>query len=93
MKHMSSDNQDSILRGTYMFESLKHFNWETVMLELEKQLPMLLTLLKQNCATTSKSKSLEASKLLKSGHQQLGLVQRVVSIMLYGNGSSKQVRK
>jgi len=31
---MSSDNHDSILRGTYMFEALKHFNWETVMLEL-----------------------------------------------------------
>ena len=56
MKDMSSDNHDLILRGTYMFEALKHFNWETVMLELEKQLPMLLTLLKQNCLTTSRAK-------------------------------------
>lgn len=49
MKHMSSDNHNPILRGTYIFEALKHFNWETVMLELEKQLPTLLTLPSKLC--------------------------------------------
>lgn len=46
MKHMSSDDHDSILRDAYMVEALKHFDWERVRMELKK-LPILLTLLKQ----------------------------------------------
>ena len=96
MKHMSSDDYDSILRDSYTVEALKHFNWETVMLELEKKLPILLTILKQIVPRPTEQRPLlclVASQLLKSRHQRLGLVQRAVSIMLYGNGSSKQVRK
>ena len=47
MKHMSSDDHDSILRDAYTVEALKHFDWERVMMKLEKKLPILLTLLKQ----------------------------------------------
>ena len=96
MKHMSSDDHDSILRDAYMVEALKHFDWERVMLELEKKLPILLTLLKQIVPRPTEQRPLlclVASQLLKSRHQQLGLVQQTISIMLYGNGSSKQVRK
>lgn len=66
------------------------------MLELEKQLPTLRTLLKQIVPQPAEQRPhlcLVASKLLKSRHQQLGLVQRVVSTILYRNGSSKQVKK
>ena len=93
---MSSDESDSILRDAYTVEALKHFDWERVMLELEKKLPTLLTLLKQIVPRPTEQRPLlclVASQLLKSRHQRLGLVQQVVSIMLYGNGSSKQVRK
>ena len=95
MKHMSSDNHDSILRDAYMVEALKHFDWERVRMELKK-LPILLTLLKQIVPWPAEQKPLlclVVSQLLKSRHQRLGLVQRAVSIMLYGNSSSKQVRK
>ena len=48
-------------------------------------------------ATTNRANAtlvlIVASQLLKSRHQWLGLVQQAVSIMLYGNSSSKQVRK
>ena len=47
MKQLSSDAHDSILRDAYTVEALKHFDWDRVMLELEKTLPILLTLLKQ----------------------------------------------
>ena len=46
MEHMSSDEHDSILKDAYTVEALKHFKWETVMLELKKQLLIPLTLLK-----------------------------------------------
>ena len=47
MKQLSSAAHDSIVRDAYTVETLKHFDWERVMLELEKKLPILLTLLKQ----------------------------------------------
>ena len=34
-----------------------------------------------------------ASQVLKDGHPKLGLVQRAISILLYGNGSPKKVRE
>ena len=33
--------------NAYTVEALKNFDWERVMLEVEKKLPILLTLLKQ----------------------------------------------
>lgn len=33
-----------------------------------------------------------ASQLVKDGHPKLGLMQRAMSIFLYGNGASKDVR-
>jgi len=79
-----------------MFEALKHFNWETVMLELLEAATNASDTAKQIVPQPAEQRPLlclVASKLLKSRHQQLCLVQRAVSLMLYGNGSSKQVRK
>ena len=93
MKDLSSDKHDSILRDTV--EAVKHFHWETVMLELERKVPTLLTLLKHIVPQPAEQRPLiclVVSQLLKSRHRRMGLVQRAVSIMLYGNSSSKQVR-
>ena len=44
MKSLASLDHDSILRDD--LEELKHFSWETVYLELEKNVPTLIKLLR-----------------------------------------------
>jgi len=95
MKEISSLEHDSILRSTYTVEALKHFEWERVWLELKENLPTLTSLLALIIPHSSEELPLiclAASMLLKSRHQQLGLVQRAVSVMLYAHGTSKEVR-
>lgn len=92
MKVLSSKDHDSILRDT--IEAVKHFHWDTVMLELLRRVPTLMSLLKQLVRRSHEKKPLlcfVASQLLKAHNQHMGLVQRAVSIMLFGNGTSKQV--
>ena len=92
MKTLSSEKHDSILRDNV--EAIKMFHWDTVWLECEKMLPTLMTVLKNLIPQPTKHIPLicaVASQLLKARHQRLGLVQRATSVMLYGNGSSKQV--
>ncbi len=92
MKQLSSDSHDSILKDTV--EAVKQFHWDTVLLEYHKMVPTLMMLL-QNLVPKPANKKpficFLVSLLLKCRHQRMGLVQRAVSIMLYGNGSSKQV--
>ena len=93
MKSLSSDAYDSILRDT--IEAVKHFSWEMVSVEFTRKIPTLMSLLSQIIPHASERKPLVcfvASQLLKSRHQQLSLVQRAVSVMMYGNGAAKQVR-
>jgi len=62
--------------------------------ELESQLPNLMSLFKQIVPKPEEHRpflSLIGPQLLKSRHQRLGLAQCAVSVMLYGNGTSKQV--
>lgn len=92
MKDLSSDSNDSILRDT--MEAVKLFSWETVKLELFKKVPTLMSLLSRlvnRPAERTPLLCLIASQLLKCRHQRLCLVQRAVSVMLYGNGTAKQV--
>ena len=89
MKAMSSDAHDSILRDT--IEAVKHFSWETVWLELSHKMPTLLSQLIHKPIEHKPILCFLASQLLKSRHQRMGLVQRAVSVMMYGNGTAKQV--
>ena len=92
MKEISSLTHDSILRDTV--EAVKHFSWETVGLELHDKLPTLMTLLAKitgKSAANSRLLCLLGSMILKSRHRQMGLVQRAISVMMYGYGTSKQV--
>ena len=93
MKTVSGDAHDSILRDSV--EGVKRFSWDTVWLELSQNIPTLMSLLSQLIPRASQKKPLLcflASQLLKSRHQRLCLVQRAVSVMLYGNGAAKQVK-
>lgn len=92
MKDISSEAHDSILRD--LVEAVKYFHWETVMLELQGKMPTLMSLLSLLVRQPSEKKPLLcflASQLLKARHQYIGLVQRAVSVMMYGNGTAKQV--
>lgn len=93
MKGISSQRHDSILLDT--IESVKNFSWERVLLELQSMMPTLIHLLMKLVTNPTKKKPLLcmlASQLLKQRHPQLGLVQRAMSVLLYGNGTNKQVR-
>ena len=92
MKELSSEASDSVLRDNV--EAVKQFHWDTIRMELEKMLPTLMTFLRNLLPKSSQRIPLIcviASQLLKARHQRMGLVQRAISIMLYGNGSHKQV--
>ena len=86
MRDLASSEHDSILRDTR--EAVKRFSWETVMLEFERKLPTLVLLL---FLTPQIRDHFYACFIVKSRHQRLCLVQRVISVMFYGNGTSKQV--
>ena len=76
MKDISSDRHDSILRDP--LEAVKHFDWDTVILELLHKMPTLLSLLSQIVRQPSQQKPLLcflASQLIKSRHQRIRLVQ------------------
>ena len=83
---------DSILRDN--IEAVKHFSWETVWLELQNKMPTLLQLLKLLVKRPKMNKPLMcliASMVLKQNSPKLGLVQRAISVLLYGNATSKVV--
>ena len=90
MQKMSSDAHDSILRDR--IEAVKQFSWETVYLEYCKMIPTLIFFLESFIPNLKSKKKIficfVASSLLKCRHQRMGLVQRAVSVMLYGNGST-----
>lgn len=93
MQTLSSDAHDSFLRNT--MDAVKTFNWEKVMSEYTQTVPTLIMLLECLVPKPAEKKPFicfVASLLLKCRHQRMALVQRAVSIMLYGNGCSKQVR-
>lgn len=93
MRSLSSSAHDSFFRSTV--DAVKNFSWDKVMSEFTQTVPTLMMLLECLVPKPAEKKPFMcfvASLLLKCRHQRMGLVQRAVSIMLYGNGSSKQVR-
>ena len=92
MKAISSINHNSFLRNSV--ESVKQFEWEAVTEELYANVPTLMSMLSNLIPKLADHKPLQcmiASQLLKSRHPHMCLVQRVVSVMLYGNSVAKQV--
>lgn len=92
MKNLASIDSDSILRDSV--EAVKHFSWETITSELQNKVPTLMKFLQYLVKKPRESKPFIASlacQLVKDGHPQLGLLQRAVSVLLYANGTSKNV--
>lgn len=92
MKALSSMVHNSILRNSD--DAIKSFNWDIVLHELLSNLPTFMSLLTNLIPKAMKSKPLLcilASQILKSRHPYMGLVQRVLSVMLYGHGTAKMV--
>ena len=89
MKDLASVTHDSMLRNSD--SAVKNFLWE---IELAEKVCRLMSLLLQLISKPTKSKPLLcmlASMILKSRHPHVGLAQRVMSVMLYGNSIAKQV--
>ena len=92
MKAISTITHNSFLRNSV--ESVKQFSWETVHEELLNQMPTLMAILSSLIPKSAKRKPLQctiASQLLKCRHPEMALVQRAVSVMMYGNSVPKQV--
>lgn len=92
MEEICSRGHDSILRDSN--EAVKRFSWETVWLELLNKMPTLMNLLGCLISDPKESKPLLClivSMLLKKRLRNMCLVQRALSVLLYGNGISKQV--
>ena len=92
MNELATVEHHSILQDNV--EAVKHFSWETVILELRRKVPTLMHLLAMLVKKTSESSAFMASlacQILKDQHPKLGLMQRAVSVMLYSYGTSKQV--
>ena len=71
-------------------EAVKFFSWETIWLELEHNIPTLMTL--WNCwenipSVTNLSSAFVLPCCWSSNHQ----IQKAISVLVYGNGTSKEV--
>lgn len=90
MKVMCSLKHDSILRSDN--KQLKSFSWNILFDEMKRVMPVLTSLLQKLLPKGSvKLFSFIISVMLKKRCKHMSLVQRVVSMMLYGNATQKQV--
>ena len=87
---LSKKDPNSCLQDTE--DALHSFEWDLVWHELESKAPTMLHFFRLLFRGAPKALICFAiSMVLKWRVPKLGLVQRVVSILLYGNGASKQV--
>lgn len=93
---MCSNGTNSILhqQGT---SELKEFSWERFLAELEGNAPVFLSILHE-CTHTRRPQTNQdtvmgmcAAVLLKYRYAKMSLVQRILSLVLYGGRSEKQV--
>ena len=86
IKEICSTDHDSILGDNH--EAVKNFSWTTVWLELVQKMPTLMKLLSgvvNNAESHKPVLCLIVSMILKLSHPKISLVQRAISVYLYGN--------
>ena len=90
MKEICSKKHNSMLRDSH--EAVKMFSWETIWLELEAKLPIMFNFF-QKLLPKAEKKFLAflMSLILKKRCKHMSLVQRAISVVLYGNAAKKQV--
>ena len=93
---MCSDTTNSILRQQFS-SAYKQFSWEKLLNELETNAPLFLSIL-QECTHTRRPRRnrnvvvcMCAALLLKFRFSKMCLVQKVLSLVLYGGNSGKLV--
>jgi len=92
MKTICSLSHNSILRSNH--EAVKHFSWEIIWKELVQQVPTLVSFLEKLLPKSEyKFFAYLISVILKHRCKHMSLFQRVMSVLLYANGTSKQVSK
>ena len=92
IKAICSTIHDSILNDNH--EAVKRFDWESIWLELNEKMPTLMKLLTSIVDNPNEKKPMLcmiSSMILKSRRSSMALPQRAISLLLYGNGASKQV--
>ena len=110
LTNLASLKTNSMLRN-HSCEALEQFSWRDLLVELEKETPITLSLLKQ-CAhvkrrvhkprgeggrSSRRMPNEEAAVgmcfaiLMRARSQRVNLVQRLISILLYGSHAPKQV--
>jgi len=89
-RKLCSLDHNSVLRNTS--EAVKHFSWKVVLEELQSNMPTLVKFLKRMFSQCSSPiLCMVVSQLLKFVSSKMALVQRAISVLIYGNGASKQV--
>ena len=90
MKRICSLEHNSILRSQH--DQIKSFNWESILTEFEQNVPTLILLLRHLMPKADgKLLSFIVAIILKRRCKHMSLVQRVISVMLYGNTAQKEV--
>ena len=85
-----STNFPSVLRNGH--SELKIFSWDSLWNEFQTKVPWLVKFLKSILPCANKIFiSFIICLLLKNKCQQMSLMQRMISVVLYGNSASKQV--
>ena len=91
---MCSEYHNSILYDS--FDGIRYFKWDRLFHELSQGMPTLIKLLLSLLHGCEDGKrviliSVIASMILKQRNNKLALLQRTISVLLYGKGCSKQV--
>ena len=94
MKAISADGDKSIVQDK--IEGIKHFKWSVLFQELSQRMPFSVQLILSLVSGRNDNHRVILvcfvfSILLKNRCPKMALAQRAISILLYGNGCSKQV--
>lgn len=85
-----SSNFPSVLRNGH--DELKNFSWDSLWNEFQVKVPWLVKFLKSILPCADKIFiSFVICLLLKKRCQKMSFMQRMISVVLYGNSASKQV--
>ena len=90
MKNICSLAHNSMLRDQN--KQLKSFSWENLLVEFEQNVPTLILVLRYLLPKADgKLLSFIVAIMLKQRCKHMSLVQRVISVVLYGNATQKEV--
>ena len=90
MAHICSSNFSSVLKKKH--NELRNFSWEEIWAEFVEQVPLLLSFLQSILPNADKVFiTFVVCMLLKKRCKHMSLMQRLVSVLLYGNATNKQV--